>query len=120
MQQPRPGNGLILVDLDGTLAYYDRFRGHNHIGKPVPAMVKRVQAWLHKGYEVRIFTARAALRSQAINNLIEAWCEEHIGRRLTVTCIKDPKCIAIYDDKAFRVIQNTGKVVTNQAMKRDN
>ena len=31
-------SGWIGVDLDGTLAFYDMWRGMEHIGKPIPAM----------------------------------------------------------------------------------
>lgn len=33
--------GWIGVDLDGTLAKYDQWRGVQHIGDPVPLMVDR-------------------------------------------------------------------------------
>ena len=29
------------VDLDGTLAHYDKWRGIDHIGKPIPAIQVR-------------------------------------------------------------------------------
>lgn len=32
-------SGWIGVDLDGTLAVYDEWRGVSHIGAPVPAML---------------------------------------------------------------------------------
>lgn len=51
--------GWIGVDLDGTLAHYDGWKGPEHIGAPIPAMVERVKAWLAEGKEVRISTARA-------------------------------------------------------------
>lgn len=35
--------GWIGVDLDGTLAHYDRWRGIDHVGDPVPAMMNRVK-----------------------------------------------------------------------------
>ena len=38
--------GWIGVDLDGTLAHYDKWRGVEHIGKPVPVMLERVKKWL--------------------------------------------------------------------------
>jgi len=53
-------NGWIGVDLDGTLAYYDEWRGLYHIGEPIPAMVDRVKRWLAEGRDVRIFTARVS------------------------------------------------------------
>ena len=39
----------IGVDLDGTLAEADAWQGFDHIGKPVPQMVKRVRIWLELG-----------------------------------------------------------------------
>ena len=51
-------NGWIGVDLDGTLAYYDQWRGALHIGEPIPVMLERVKRWLDEGKDVRIFTAR--------------------------------------------------------------
>ena len=49
----------IGVDLDGTLAEADAWQGFEHIGKPVPNMVKRVKIWIEMGYRVKIVTARA-------------------------------------------------------------
>lgn len=34
-------NGWIGVDLDGTLAHYDHWRGETHIGPPIAPMVDR-------------------------------------------------------------------------------
>lgn len=33
--------GWIAVDLDGTLAEYDGWKGSAHIGNPVPKMVEK-------------------------------------------------------------------------------
>lgn len=109
--------GWIGVDLDGTLAYYDKWRGSNHIGDPIPAMRDRVVAWLKAGQEVRIFTARASHEACALNGdkiedieaLIEGWCLEHLGVRLAVTCVKDMAMSQLWDDRAVQVIPNTGK-----------
>jgi hypothetical protein len=46
------------VDLDGTLAEYDGWVSHDHIGAPIQEMVTRVRKVLKEGTEVRIFTAR--------------------------------------------------------------
>jgi hypothetical protein len=52
-------NGWIGVDLDGTLAYYDKNDYDPlHIGYPLVPMVRRVKAWIKEGKDVRIFTAR--------------------------------------------------------------
>lgn len=106
--------GWIGVDLDGTLAYYDHWRGEDHIGDPVPAMVNRVKQWIAEGQEVRIFTARASTlgRSSARHSenirLIHAWTLRHIGQILEVTSDKDYSCIAIWDDRAVQVVPNKG------------
>jgi len=109
--------GWIGVDLDGTLAKYDGFKGINHIGEPVSAMVDRVKWWLAQGKDVRIMTARV---SQSVYRptpeevfrttcAIQDWCMEHIGRRLKVTCIKDYEMIELWDDRAVQVEPNTGR-----------
>ena len=99
--------GWIGVDLDGTLAEYHGWQGPEHIGEPVPSMVERVKQWLSEGREVRIFTARAADGAYS-HEYIEKWCEEHIGQKLPVTCMKDYGMIELWDDRAVAVVPNTG------------
>lgn len=112
--------GWIGVDLDGTLAMYDGWKGAEHIGEPVPAMVARVRQWLAEGKEVRIFTARVANPEQSVSraeennrarNAIELWCRAHLGQRLEVTNIKDFAMIELWDDRAVQVVPNMGKRV---------
>jgi hypothetical protein len=105
--------GWIGVDLDGTIAHYDRFVGPLHIGDPIPAMVNRVKRWLTEGREVRIFTARVseeAVKAE-VEKAIKAWCKRHIGQELAVTCIKDYQMIELYDDRAIQVEKNTGRLI---------
>jgi hypothetical protein len=112
-------NPWIGVDLDGTLAHYDPhdWRGEDHIGEPIPAMVERVKAWLAEGKEVRIFTARMSgdsrddIRRFRIETLIGDWCKQHIGRRLRATNEKDYGMVELWDDRAVQVIPNTGTPV---------
>ena len=106
--------GWIGVDLDGTLAHYDGWRGESHIGEPKTKMVQRIQAWLETGQEVRIFTARVAPplspeEQSIVAGFIERWCMLHIGMPLPVTCVKDRSCVQIWDDRAVRVVANTGE-----------
>lgn len=105
-------SGWIGVDLDGTLAHYDGWVGVEHIGAPVPLMADRVRAWLAEGVEVRIFTARVfgAGRADALSH-IEAWCTEHFGEVLRVTCEKDFGMVELWDDRAVQVVPNTGVAV---------
>ena len=113
--------GWIGVDLDGTLAHYDGWKGELHIGEPILPMVDRIQQWIMKGFEVRIFTARVAeelsnkdgsLRDAvAIATAIEEWCEKHIGHKLRITNKKDFDMIELWDDRCIQVIPNTGMSV---------
>ena len=100
--------GWIGVDLDGTLAHYDGWKGTDHIGAPVPRMVERVHQWLSEGYEVRIMTARACRADEHEIRIIQDWAEEHIGFRLAVTNCKDYAMVQLWDDRAVQVIPNTG------------
>lgn len=104
----------IGVDLDGTLAEY---RGPNAgmVGKPIPAMVKRVRRWLAKGIEVRIFTARVSSKVDAKMRsfqvfMVQRFCEEHFGRQLRVTAEKDYEMLEMWDDRAVAVESNTGRI----------
>lgn len=104
-------SGWVGVDLDGTLAEYDRWNG-GLIGKPIPAMVERVKAMLAKGVDVRIFTARVTEPLHtSTRDAIEAWCLEHLGKRLPVTNVKDFAMIALFDDRAIAVQKNTGVIL---------
>ena len=116
-------DGWIAVDLDGTLAEYNGWRGATHIGAPIPKMVDRVKQWLAEGKDVRIFTARVyaptgpAYDPKREREAIDAgvaiaqWCIEHIGKELPVTCTKDYGMIVLYDDRCRQVEQNTGRII---------
>jgi len=103
--------GWIGVDLDGTLAHYNGWKGIEHVGDPVPAMLSRVRAWLDGGRTVKIFTARVSVagreRDEVVGH-IHAWCERHGLPALDVTCVKDFGMVELWDDRAVQVIPNTG------------
>lgn len=104
-------SGWIGVDLDGTLAVYDGWRGIEHVGAPVPAMIGRVKAWVDRGIEVRIFTARASVAEPertAVVAAIHRWLVEHGLPALEVTNVKDFGMVELWDDRAVQVIPNTG------------
>ncbi len=132
--KPKPFNrGWVGVDLDGTLAHYEHWRGIEHIGDPVPVMLKRVLRWLEEGKDVRIFTARvfpetvledatfaADFTPETWNGCgemgdrilaglyIREWCKKHIGRVLPITCRKDMQMVELWDDRAVGVVTNRG------------
>jgi hypothetical protein len=117
--------GWIGVDLDGTLAHYDGWKGPTHIGEPVPEMIERVKMWLAEGKRVKIFTARVWHGTPQDYNLlseynqrcdearlariaIEKWCVDHIGQMLEVTNVKDFGMIQLWDDRCVQVEPNIG------------
>jgi hypothetical protein len=104
------GKEWIGVDLDGTLASYTEYKGPEHIGEPIPKMVSRVKKWLDDGKTVKMFTARADGKDKAVAvKAIKAWCKEHLGQELEVTCKKDQFMTELWDDRAVRVKKNKGE-----------
>lgn len=108
----------IGVDFDGTLSI-DRFgrKDPYEVGEPIAAMVARVKSWLTSGYDVRLLTARMNPYSntsgrdrdvKVMKHVLEHWCELHIGKRLPVTNAKDGGMEVLWDDRAVRVIRDTG------------
>lgn len=110
----------VAVDFDGTLSYHEDGSKVEGTGEPIPAMVAFIQKLLADGVEVRICTARVWVPrderwSVELANecgrqrlMIMDWCEKHIGKRLQVTCEKDPGMLFLLDDRAVHVIRNTG------------
>ena len=106
-------HGWIGFDLDGTLAEYYGWVSASHIGKPIPIMVELVKNMLAHGRKVKILTARASSAiypDQAEESIIaiQAWCQEHIGEVLEITCEKDQGMLLLYDDRCVQVLPNTG------------
>ena len=106
-------------DLDGTLASFHGWKGHTHIGPPIPNIVRELQNWLSRGHMVKIFTARVAAANAELYSLkeakqaIERWCLDHIGTVLPVTAEKDFDLKIFYDDRAVALVENTGMGLTD-------
>ncbi len=106
------GEGWIGVDLDGTLAFYDGWKGPKHIGEPIPKMLDRVRAWLARGRKVKILTARVSPgKEDAVECRCEimAWLVKQGLGGLEITHAKDHKMIELWDDRCVQVIPNTGE-----------
>lgn len=101
--------GWIGVDLDGTLAYYDKWRGYDYIGEPIPKMIKVLQRLLDKGYTIKIFTARAV--NPDSKPIIQKWLKNNGLPELDVTNIKDFNMKLLIDDRCLQVKINTGNFV---------
>lgn len=97
----------IGVDLDGTLAVNDQ---ENGIGSPVQSMVDRVRSWRREGVVVKIMTARAAHAKEDELEDIREWSLENIGEVLPITCKKDFMMVELWDDRAVRIVRNTGMI----------
>lgn len=117
------GPAWIGVDLDGTLAEYHGWVGPEHIGAPIPKMLDRVLAWVEKGREVRIVTARVSPIKEDCEQCraaVQEWLHKHVYPRcpawfnepvqieLKVTHEKDQKMLELWDDRCVQVIPNTG------------
>lgn len=107
--------GWIGIDLDGTLAKYDEWRGVDHVGEPIAPVVAKVKQALEMGYEVKVFTARVSTaHGRSLSEVMKArdaiaeWTKQHVGQVLTATCQKDFLCLEIWDDRAVGVGFNTG------------
>lgn len=104
------------VDLDGTLAVYDGFKGPDIIGAPIPEMVDRVKGWISEGRMVKIFTARVSPNTppgkedhpERARKAILEWTLKHIGLALEVTHEKDYMMRELWDDRAVQVKFNGG------------
>jgi hypothetical protein len=102
-------NVWIGVDLDGTLAHYDTYKGDDFVGAPIKPMVNKVKQWLKEGKDVRIFTARKP------HPAIRRFSMENFGKVLPITSVKDPGMIALYDDRAVSVKRNKGVVFSEES-----
>jgi hypothetical protein len=101
--------GWIGVDLDGTLAYYDGWRGLDYVGKPIPGIKARVLEWIAQGYQVKVFTARASV-PEGIEP-IRIWLETNGFPPLEITCSKDFHMIELWDDRSIQVVTNSGSPI---------
>jgi hydroxymethylpyrimidine pyrophosphatase-like HAD family hydrolase len=102
--------GWIGVDLDGTLAHYEGWKGATHIGDAVPRMLERVKDWIDKGHQVKIFTARA--NDPISIPYIKLWLEQNGLPELEITATKDFAMIVLWDDRCVQVVPNTGELAT--------
>jgi hypothetical protein len=101
----------IGIDLDGTLAHYDGWKGADHIGEPIQKMVEFVKKLIADGNKVKIFTARAYLAEQIPP--VKEWLLSVGLGELEVTNVKDFAMIMLYDDRCQQVVANTGNIVEN-------
>ncbi len=118
IRNPNPANPLkkeikeekqlvYYINLDGTLAYYDRWGYIGDIGEPIPIMKAWVLYWIKKGIKIKIFTARA-YNEKAIPHIRKWLLLNGFPPNLEITNIKGMDCDMIFDNNAREVINNTG------------
>jgi hypothetical protein len=98
----------VAVDLDGTLAKDNGWKGPEHIGEPVKPMLDLVRKLLDDGEDVVIFTARVHDGEKSTKDHIKQWLKDHDLPDLEVTNEKRPDMEKFYDDKAVAVEKNKG------------
>ena len=104
------GKKVVAVDLDGTLSHYDKWVDEWTFGEPIQPMMERVKAWLEEGTRVVIFSARAD--TVLSTSLIKDWLKSVGLPELEVTNIKLKRFDEFWDDRAFRVEKNTGRLLS--------
>lgn len=116
----------IGVDLDGTLAYYDKWVAWNVIGPVIPAMSHRISCWIEEDKLVKIFTARVAFERDTcyvtntsfsradITRVIQDWLVANGLPRLDVTHEKNFQMVELWDDRAVQVVPNTGRTLAEE------
>jgi methionine salvage enolase-phosphatase E1 len=89
----------IALDLDGTLAWYDGWQGHDHIGRPFSDTVEFVKSLHEAGHEMWIFTAR----EEDSHDHIWGWLREHgMKEYITgITNVKLPRFTLFLDDRGM-------------------
>ena len=112
---PTPNRNIepwIGVDLDGTLAHYDKWEGPHKIGKPIKKMAAKVNSWHKQGKIVKIITARVGNQPKRyvdyVTGKIHEWLELNGMPRLEVTATKDLGMVEMYDDRCVQIVPNTG------------
>lgn len=101
----------VCVDLDGTIARYDGWKGIEHFGDPLPG-AKEFLERLGENYKILIYTTRCNEQMNGevphqLRNRVEAWLQRHQLRYDDIhTGQGKPMCIAFIDDRAIMIKEN--------------
>lgn len=104
---------LVSFDFDRTLAQYDGRYNPNAVGEPIPLMLAVLKQHLAAGHDCNVLTARVhpshtPEEVAAARVAIQQWCRKYVGQELPITCMKDPRMVLLYDDRACGILPNTG------------
>lgn len=102
----------VCVDLDGVLAFYDSWKGVDHIGEPRPGAVDFTRA-LSIIADVVIYTTRCneemnrPERAHLLVNRVKAWLDKHGFQYADIYAGQGKPIAAAYiDDRAIAVPEN--------------
>lgn len=101
----------VCVDLDGTIAQYDGWKGLDHIGDPLPG-AKEFLERLGEKYSIMIYTTRCnehfnVEAAHLLRGRVEAWLLKHGLRYDDIyTGQGKPVAIAYVDDRSVMVKEN--------------
>lgn len=101
---------VIAVDLDGTLAHYDGWKGIDHIGHVIPEVANAISDAQASGAEVWIFTARVSDPDDhnLASDAIAKWLVENKINVSGISAVKHKFFTEFWDDRAIQVIKNKG------------
>ena len=104
---------IIAVDLDGTLAQYDGWKGIEHIGPVIPEVANAMERAQKEGAEVHLFTSRVSDPEDAAeaHQIISKWAEANHFNFASITAVKHKFFTEFWDDRAIQVIKNEGTFV---------
>lgn len=104
---------VIAIDLDGTLAHYDCWKGIDHIGCVIPEVANAMERAQKEGADVWIYTARVSDPADAeeAGKYIEEWLKANNFKYEGITAVKHKFFTEFWDDRAIQVIKNTGEFV---------
>ena len=107
---------IIAVDLDGTLAQYDGWKGIEHIGPVIPEVANAMERAQAEGADVHLFTARVSDPEDAAeaHQVISKWAEANHFNFASITAVKHKFFTEFWDDRAIQVIKNEGIFVLNE------
>lgn len=122
---PEPARRRVCVDLDGVLAEYDKWKGIDHFGSPIPGALEFMKK-LAKFAEITIFTSRCAqdvLEGSRITpgqlrvKVIE-WLEKHDFPYTDVYIGQGkPRAAAFIDDRAVHCNPQLDEDAFEEALK---
>lgn len=107
----------VCVDLDGLLATYDHWRGHEHIGEPYPG-TKEFLKELSKIANIIVLTSRCSERKSA-DKIIKKWFKDNGLPEVTIwTGRGKPPAAAYVDDRAVYCVPKHGRSAYTKALTR--